>query len=122
MNFWGTKWNLDGFIRKEIINGDLVYSFDTAWAPPTGIIRELVRVFDNLIIKCEFAEPGMCFFGECGGIYGSYYEWNAELTSKTHPEYWTYACDECGEDFIQDGRVCPHCGYDENAEPVKTFQ
>lgn len=122
MKFWGTKWNLDGFIRKEIINGDLVYSFDTAWAPPTGIIRELVRVFDNLIIKCEFAEPGMCFFGECGGFYGSYYEWDAELTSKTHPEFWTYPCYECGEDFLQDGRVCPHCGSDENPEFAETIQ
>jgi rRNA maturation endonuclease Nob1 len=42
------------------------------------------------------------------------------MTFKTHPEYWTYSCDECDHEFVHDGRVCPHCGYDENAETVST--
>jgi hypothetical protein len=122
VRFWGTKWNLDENIRKEFINGDLVYRFDTAWSPPTGIIKELVKVFENLTIRCQFVEPGMGFYGECGGNNGVYYQWGDDMTPESHPEYFTFACDECDNEFIHDGRACPHCGCDEDSGHTKTMK
>ncbi len=64
---WGTKWNIredtlsvkeegddqDPFLRK------LTLTFDTAWAPPTGIIEALGRKFTDLKFELYACDPGM---------------------------------------------------------------
>ena len=39
--FWGTKWNLDGYVRKDFINGDLFIPLI-----PLGLLQ--LELFGNL--------------------------------------------------------------------------
>lgn len=58
---WGTKWNAcDTEVARE---GDaILLSFDTAWAPPIPIFKEVARRFPNLTIKGSLIEE-MHHFG-----------------------------------------------------------
>lgn len=119
---WGTKWNLNkDYITIEPGDGEIFYWFETAWAPPVGIIEELVKVFTNLDIKCSFVEPYAQFYGQCGGHDGIYFEQVFKMDTVSHPDFFTYGCNNCDEIYVHDGRICPHCGYDEMAEEVPTF-
>lgn len=61
---WGTKWDLD---EKEILASieptSLMYKFDTAWNPPYGIYRELVKRFPKLKMGWRYEEEGMELHG-----------------------------------------------------------
>ena len=117
---WGTKWNLEeGNIGFERRDDEIIYRFQTAWSPPTGIIRRLVRLFPNLVLLLEYEEPMKRFFGFCCGVEGHYSGIDCEMTAKSHPEYIEFPCDECDEDYLHDGSVCPYCGYDEVTGDVK---
>ena len=56
---WGTKWNS---YNSEIIeqNDDyIVYTFDTAWGPPTEAIEVLREQCPDFDIEGFYDEPGM---------------------------------------------------------------
>lgn len=61
---WGTKWD-----AHEMQNdwGDTFVNlfFLTAWAPPKGIYKTIVKKFPNLKIVWDYDEPGE-------GIHGSF--------------------------------------------------
>jgi hypothetical protein len=56
---WGTKWN--SYDYKQDDKGR-VY-FDTAWSPPTEVIRKLSAMFPNIRIMHEYFDEGWCFWG-----------------------------------------------------------
>ena len=46
---WGTKWNA-GEVDLQVDNGrKLVYTFNTAWAPPTPVMIEASRQYPKLL-------------------------------------------------------------------------
>lgn len=65
VNEWRTKWNCyDGRVDLSgIKNGVVVYDFDSAWSPPTGVIRAAALKFNTLSFTLEYAEPGCDFSG-----------------------------------------------------------
>ena len=62
---WGTKWNCyDGYgDTADLEAGKVVYNFQSAWSPPTGVIRAAAERFDTLKFVLEYAEPGCSFSG-----------------------------------------------------------
>ena len=59
VNNWGTKWSVHGDdIGFEEKKGTMTYSFDTAWAPPEPVIRQLSEMFPDANILLSFYEPG----------------------------------------------------------------
>lgn len=60
---WGTKWDVDCQGQVDIHpEGKLVTaSFDSAWAPPTGVYEELVN--QGYEVRAYYYESGMCFAG-----------------------------------------------------------
>lgn len=59
---WGTKWNTHEVNLQEL-GGVLVYTFNTAWAPPVPVIEALARRFVGVEVTLAYDEPGMDFGG-----------------------------------------------------------
>jgi hypothetical protein len=69
---WGTKWDIgadEGTDREEwhgrkaqVVNNEVICSFDSAWAPPIGLYKELALL--GFRVAASYFEPGMSFCGE----------------------------------------------------------
>ena len=71
---WGTKWDVggdDGYIND--IEGGLVLSFDSAWAPPVNAYARLIE--QGFKVYAMYYEPGMCFAGVWDNGEDDYYEY-----------------------------------------------
>ena len=62
---WGTKWNSYNCEIVEHEDDYVVYTFDTAWGPPTGVIEALREQCPDFSISAFYDEPGM----EMAGYY-----------------------------------------------------
>ena len=61
---WGTKWDVKGEEVAATIDGSYArYEFDTAWGPPEGIYKHLVKLFPRHGISWYYHEPGAAFAG-----------------------------------------------------------
>lgn len=63
---WGTKWDVDATLCNpdwEERNDNLVYKFDSAWAPPEAALLTIAENFSTLGFILLYAEPGMNFSG-----------------------------------------------------------
>ena len=61
---WGTKWDArDVTLVDYWEDGELTYTFDTAWGPPEGIHSMLITKFPTLSISWFWDEPGMQLAG-----------------------------------------------------------
>ena len=77
-NRWGTKWDINiGDVCERDEDG-LGFSghFDTAWAPPTGVLEELVE--QGYTVTCYYHESGMAFVGKFEDGIDDYYEYSGE--------------------------------------------
>jgi|APSaa5957512622_1039677.scaffolds.fasta_scaffold59033_2 hypothetical protein len=99
---WGTKWDTGREVHAD--EGSATsqsFSFDTAWSPPTALVKKVSGDFPGLLFRLEYAECGMCFAGfeeysDGEMITGSHgklenYEWSKKLI-------WE-ECEKCGEDY-----------------------
>lgn len=80
---WGTKWapNVeDHYIQN---NGKSVqFSMESAWAPPTNLIKKLSEKFPTLQFVLSYDEGGMCFAGAEGFyagemVHNGYFEYDS---------------------------------------------
>lgn len=73
-NRWGTKWDVDFVNGVDIAEDGLSVSgsFDSAWAPPMGIVERLVE--QGLEVTLYYYEPGMGFVGKYDSGLDDYYE------------------------------------------------
>ena len=70
---WGTKWDVGGDGQTaELENGQLVMSFDSAWAPPVGFYEKLMD--QGFEVRAYYYEPGMCFAGVWDNGDDDFYE------------------------------------------------
>lgn len=80
----GTKWDVQGHLVKS--RGELEYTFDSAWAPPTAGIQKVSKQFPSLTFTLEYDEPGGDFAGEITFLGGKVVTEN-EYDSKIN-EQW----------------------------------
>lgn len=59
---WGTKWDLAD-VYTSIGTEEILYEFDTAWSPPTELIKHLLEKYPALRFLLEYAECGNDFWG-----------------------------------------------------------
>ena len=74
VNEWGTKWDVggdDGVLND--IEGGIIVSFDSAWAPPTTAYEKLHEM--GFKILAMYYEPGMAFAGVWEDGSDDYYEY-----------------------------------------------
>ena len=68
VNNWGTKWDLgcdnneNHGLKPTRVGNQVTVSFDSAWAPPVGLYRELV--LQGFRVIASYFEPGMAYCGE----------------------------------------------------------
>jgi hypothetical protein len=62
--YWGTKWDLDQDCRLKELRSRLVYSFETAWAPPLEWLEVVAEKFPSLVFTLSYEEGGMGFTGK----------------------------------------------------------
>jgi hypothetical protein len=72
---WSCKWGASGAQCNET-ESQLIYTFDTPWAPPLNFLMKASLLFPELTFRIDFQEPNMCFagfavivngeLGECG--------------------------------------------------------
>lgn len=82
---WGTKWEIeDGNFNALWKEKIVTMFFWTAWSPPEGIYKALVKKFPNLKIRWHYSEGGNSFSGnfETGEEFG-------------YPDCECGKCDEC---------------------------
>ena len=77
---WGTKWNAchpgEPEVSKLKKRTDVTYCYDTAWAPPEPVLRELSKMFPKVDFHLYWEDDG-----DNGG-----HDWdlkNGRVTSKT---------------------------------------
>lgn len=111
---WGTKWSPDkDFIVVSREEGKLTYNFDTAWSPPSLVIKALGKEFPTLRIKLYYEEPGCAFFGAAVAEGDKFEDKTFEMTALTHPDYYMTECGRCGEEYNHGlHEDCPHCNKD----------
>ena len=71
---WGTKWDVgggDGYIND--IEGGLILSFDSAWAPPTKAYDRLIEM--GFKVHAMYYEPGMAYAGVWDNGSDDYYDY-----------------------------------------------
>ena len=77
---WGTKWDVGGDDGGcQDINGGLMLSFESAWAPPVNAYEKMVEM--GFEIEAMYYEPGMAFAGIWDNGHDDYYEYGG-LDSK----------------------------------------
>ena len=78
---WGTKWDVS-CDSVEIDDDGLGFSgtFDSAWAPPMGVVEALVE--QGFEVTLYYYEPGMGYCGKFEDGSDDYYEYSGE-NSKT---------------------------------------
>jgi hypothetical protein len=99
VNNWGTKWNAGGdndamqVDYDEDVNnqGTALFQFDTAWAPPLGVLDKLMETHPELSIECRYHEPGVGFFGVWTDGVDRCYE--TEQFPKSTDAFWTQHAD-----------------------------
>lgn len=64
VNRWGTKWDIGSQGECDRDEDGLGFNgtFDTAWAPPLGVVEQMVE--DGFEVTLYYNEPGMCFVGK----------------------------------------------------------
>lgn len=60
---WGTKWDVDDAQMERISSNELEYSFESAWSPPSSVIKALGVNFPSLKFSLSYDEPGAGFIG-----------------------------------------------------------
>jgi len=73
VNEWGTKWDVggdDGYVQD--LNGGIMLTFDSAWAPPTNAYEKLVDM--GFRVHATYFEGGMMFAGDWDNGEDDYYE------------------------------------------------
>lgn len=60
---WGTKWSDSETVEVSYTPGQVVYTFDTPWAPPDAGLTHISRRFPTLTFTLEYVEIGMQFSG-----------------------------------------------------------
>ena len=68
---WGTKWNASDPVLEDQEADRLVYTFDTAWSPPSPIVLKLSELFPEAEFALSYFEPGCGFAGTysaCNGV------------------------------------------------------
>lgn len=75
---WGTKWDFGDEHSIEVDEDGLGFSapFDSAWAPPMGIVEALVE--QGFQVTLYYYEPGMGFVGKFEDGYDDFYEYGGE--------------------------------------------
>lgn len=70
VNRWGTKWDFGGDGSGDLSDDGtcLTISFDSAWAPPTGVYQALTD--EGLSVEAFYYESGCCFAGMFTSDYG----------------------------------------------------
>jgi hypothetical protein len=63
---WGTKWDVGECIvglNEADGHPEVVFSYDTAWAPSLPVSEELSKQFPDVMVVHSYDEPGMDFGG-----------------------------------------------------------
>ena len=89
VNEWGTKWDVgadDGYVQD--LNGGIMLTFDSAWAPPIKAYEKLVDL--GFRVHATYFEGGMMFAGDWENGEDDYYElgsMTSEEIRETLPEH-----------------------------------
>jgi len=86
VNTWGTKWDIGGedahMVEQDANN--VVFNFDSAWAPPTGAYEQLME--QGFEIIAYYYEPGMAFCGKWENGDDDYYEYGGMTSDQIADE------------------------------------
>lgn len=82
---WGTKWDVTGEVQD--IDGGLMITFESAWAPPCQAYSKLVSM--GFEVEAMYYEPGVGFCGAWMNGEEDHYdiEGNSEWVIANVPEY-----------------------------------
>lgn len=76
LEHWGCKWDVDPDCTfVSVKEGDIWISCDTAWGPPTGILKEIAKRFPDLVFEARYLEEGMWFAGTYEGHEGALFDY-----------------------------------------------
>ena len=61
---WGTKWDVgEVYVNDHCESGYLELQFDTAWSPPTGVLKAMGLKYPELTFTLKYEETGCSFMG-----------------------------------------------------------
>jgi len=108
---WGTKWDACDPYLEDGGGQDILYSFSTAWSPPTPVVRKMIETYPELSFSHYYEEPGCDYQGLMEGSNGEVQE---DTCGLYHPECYEcgereYPSDECEYDDYEDDYFCPKC-------------
>jgi len=100
---WGCKWEARSELEDQS-DGELIYSFDTAWSPAEPVFHEMVRQFPTLSFTLNYQEE-QGWGGEIIGEEGRIVQDESWDIPETHAErmlrYGYCYCEEMRDDEIE---------------------
>jgi len=63
LQHWGTKWNFGPETELKKTKTAHIYTFDTAWSPPTPVIFAMSERYPHLTFTLKYYEQGCGFSG-----------------------------------------------------------
>jgi hypothetical protein len=112
VNEWGTKWDFgkeDHEEPAEVVDGQVVLSFDTAWSPPIAAMEKLEEL--GYTVSLKYYEPGMAFVGHYSDGDDDYYEYTDMSSSEVREQL-----PEELDDFFGVSEYLAECEADEEAD------
>ena len=101
---WGTKWDASEADVLSTSESEIVYSFSTAWAPPTPVFYAMVQQFPGLSFELRYTEEqgwGGELHGE-GGTHWVVEEWDIPSTHKDSIDHKGWCdCEHMHDDQIE---------------------
>jgi hypothetical protein len=109
INNWGTKWEANEVHLGEN-DGNLTYSFETAWAPPIPWLEKVSSYYSNLTFVLNFEEPGVGMYGGVRAENGQIVEeWDNDQPGNEEDEITP----EEAYDLLEDGEDIMIKGWDD---------
>ena len=91
---WGTKWDISDPHIADQTADHVSLSFDTAWAPPVAVYRQLEAL--GFEIDATYHEHGMAFVGRYNNGDDEYYEYGSETSDTVREAIGAELDDEYG--------------------------
>lgn len=102
LKHYGCKWDVSGELSEY--GGELNYSFDSPWSPPTNGIIGISKIYPTLTFVLEYEEGGMGFIGELECKAG-------EIIKDDCRDIEYGKCPKCKEDSYKNlAGECTMCG------------
>jgi hypothetical protein len=117
---WNTDWNAGNVVVFKGLGVPVEISFETAWTPPTNVIRVLGEKFPNIKFDLTYIEPAGEFAGCLKICEGQTVKEECYCLKENKANYTAILCEFEDENIVYDSNGCEKTSAIPEKEKPKT--